>query len=97
MNVAISWSSWIRSFRFRGIKSGSSKSFCNADKIMMELLISEQIARVLGCASLSIDMTGPRISTTFPAAAKIPTIDAATLRGSMRMLNEERSYKKGFF
>jgi hypothetical protein len=41
-------------------------------------------------------MTGPRISTTFPAAPKIPTIDAATLRGSMRMLNEERSYKRVF-
>lgn len=60
----------------------SSKSTRSADRIILELLTSAKMVAALLVVSLMVEMNGPKVSATLPAAAIMPMIDAATLKGS---------------
>ena len=60
----------------------SSKSTCSADKTILELLTSAKMVAAILVVSLTVEMNGPKVSATLPAAAMMPMIDAATLKGS---------------
>jgi hypothetical protein len=82
VKVITSWVTGISSRRFRGALSMSSKSTCSADKTILELLTSAKMVAAILVVSLTVEMNGPKVSATLPAAAMMPMIDAATLRGS---------------
>jgi len=85
VSTATSWSIGINAVRLREAVFRLFRRVWSADKMILELLTSEYVVVALFDASFSAATTGPKISITFPAAARIPTIDAAALRGSMEM------------
>ena len=90
----MSWSSWIRAARWGGADERSARRTCNDERAAWISLISQVNANIVGRALLTVDVREVRNSDSFPAAARMPTIEAITLSGSMMAFECRKSVER---